>query len=221
MKRVQDMTPSEIARLAVLVGAGAIVTWIGILLLAWRFLGLREADPALWGYLEGMSSAAVLGSVIGGGLAVLVQLVELIESRKRDIAVTNLRVYDTIFGLMMSDDNIDARRWIYQELPRDPETGLSGLDSEGQRRIKLVLNSLDYLGLAVAQDIVAGDDVVEWASPFVVKVWDRLGPYVDYEARRRNEPDYYRAARDLAERCRAVRQKRVGDATPVWVEDSL
>ncbi len=221
MNKVINMTPAQIARFALLIGTGAFVVWIGLLLLAWKLLGLDTVEPALWSYFEGVSGAAVLGTVFGGGLVVLVQLVELIDSSKRDTAMVNLQTYREIFKLMMSESNIEARRWIYQELHEDPKIGLAGLDSDGLRRIKLVLNSFDYLGLLLKQDCVTDETIIEWASPFVVKTWHKIGPYVDYEAERRNEPDYYHPARLLAERCSEFRHRQVGDHVPTWVDDPL
>ena len=35
----------------------------------------------------------------------------------------------------------------------------------------------------------------------VAKVWERVGAYVELEAQRRGEKDYYRAARKLGQQC--------------------
>jgi hypothetical protein len=55
----------------------------------------------------------------------------------------------------------------------------------------------------------------------VVKVWVKLQPYVDYEAARRNEPDYYHQVRRLAARCEAWRKTHLPDTTITWVDHAL
>jgi hypothetical protein len=62
--------------------------------------------------------------------------------------------------------------------------------------------------------------VLDWISPMVAKTWGRLGDYVDYEAARRNEPDYYEAARELGERCIAHRERK-GVGESAFVKDAV
>lgn len=221
MERLMDMSPSGIATTAVVVGTGTFIGWLVVLRFSWRVGNFAGINSNAWAYIEAMSAIAVLATAIGGGLVVLVQLVELIDSRKRNITMNSLQTYDAVFTLMMNDDNIAARRWIYQSLPGDPQQGLQDLKPDDLRKIKLVLNSLDYLGMLVSHDDFTSDPIVEWASPFVVKVWEKLGPYVENEAQRRNEPDYYEAACKLAERCQEMRKKRFPDITWKKVEDAL
>jgi hypothetical protein len=165
--------------------------------------------------MEAISTAAAVAQIVGGGLVLLVQMNESVDSR-------NLSAYNEIFERLMSDRNIAARRWIYINLPPDPQTGIAGLSEEGQEHVKLVLNSLDHLGFLITQDWVTSDAILQWVSPFVVKVWARIGPYVDYEAKRRGEPDYYEAVRALAERCIEWRRENVpGTEDIVWLKDAL
>jgi hypothetical protein len=63
--------------------------------------------------------------------------------------------------------------------------------------------------------------IMPWMNPMVVKAWTKLEAYVDYESQRRGEPDYYRHARELAERCRAWRAKHLPDAEITWIDDAL
>jgi hypothetical protein len=42
--------------------------------------------------------------------------------------------------------------------------------------------------------------MIGWMSPIVVKVWDKIGPVVEYECLQRpEEPDFYESAIKLAE----------------------
>jgi hypothetical protein len=106
-------------------------------------------------------------------------------------------------------------------LPDNPEEGISSLDPLGQAHVKNVLNSFDHLGFLLQQDWVTDDPVIQWVSPMVVKVWERLGPYVAYEMQRRKEPDYYQAAQLLAKRCQDWRIAQMPDAEIVWLNKAL
>lgn len=189
--------------------------WSVVIAGIWTILH-QSFGGEFWGALEGTSSAAAFAITLGGGLVILFQLNAALESRDLD-------VYNNAFERMMDDDNIDARRWIYLNLPDDVEEGLALLaqDPEGQAHVKRVLNSFDHLGFLVEQEWVMSEAVIKWVSPFVVKIWAKLKPYIDYEIERRNEPDYYEAAQHLAERCAEWRIKNVPDAKITWVKDAL
>ncbi len=218
MRQIQDYPPGKIILIAGIASIIFFVIWVGLITLGFLIFGFANFQSNFWAALEGLSSAATLATVLGGGFVVLAQLVESIDSRKTQIAAHNLEAYNSIFDKMMTDQNIAARRWIYINLPPDPQLGLESLGDEGRRHVKLVLNSFDQLGFLLQQDLISSDAIIEWVSPFVVKVWARLGPYVDYEAERRNEPDYYEAARFLADRCIEQRQSE-GYATTITEVD--
>jgi hypothetical protein len=55
----------------------------------------------------------------------------------------------------------------------------------------------------------------------IAKSWAKLGPYVEYERGRRNEPYYYEKVGGLAERCRQWRVEHLEDAKINWVKDAL
>jgi hypothetical protein len=124
----------------------------------------------------------------------------------------------------MSEENIEARRWIYVNLGDDPQAGIESIDPVGQKHVKTVLNSLDHLGFLMEQDWITAEGeeaIVKWVSPFVVKVWARLEPYISYEGQRRHEPDYYGSIRNLAERCIAWRRANLPEAEIVWLKKAL
>lgn len=194
-----------------LLGVGAYLLWNG----------LRISDPNadLWAILEAIATAAAFSVAVGGGLMLLAQLTEAVDSR-------NLTIFNDIFERLASDRNIEARRWIYQNLPDNPGQGLASLSEEGRQTVKYVLNSFDHLGFLIQQDWVSGeaeDAIVGWVSPFVTKTWEKLGPYIDYEvAQRPEEPDYYEAVRYLAEKCIAYRKTLLGrDPKTTWRDDAL
>lgn len=223
MQWLKDMPADKIIRLAALISSVFFLVWFGLVALGWLAYGYLSGGEStgLWSALEGVSSAATLATVIGGGVMALVQLSEAADDRRLALESRNMDVYNNVFERMMSDEEIEARRWIYLNLPDDPAQGLASLDPVGQRHVKRILNSFDHLGFLIQQDWVTDDAVIRWVSPIVVKTWARLGSYVDHQARHRNEPDYYEAARDLAQRCIEWRIQHVPDAEITWVEDAL
>ncbi len=215
MRTLKRLSAGKVVAVAAVLSLGMLVVWVSLIVLVWLAIGRPAGDGwDLWAMLEGLSSAAAFATVIGGGIVVLMQLVESVDSR-------HLAVYNDIFREMMSDEDIEARRWIYLHLPDDPQQGLASLDPLGQRYVKRVLNSFDHLGFLLRQEWVTDEGLIEWVSPIVIKTWSKLGPYVEYESQRRNEPYYYEAARYLAKRCTAWWQEHRPEARITWVENAL
>ena len=219
-----DMSAERIVIVAFAIGGAFLGAWfVAVLIIAVIYATVLGRQLDLWGALEGMSSAATLASVIGGGVMALLQLVEAADNRKKSNETRNMDVYSDVFQRMMSEDNIEARRWIYTDLNPDPREGLGSISKDGQAYVKRVLNEMDYLGFMLKHDWVTGDEIIQWVSPMVVKLWAKIGPYVDYEAQRRNEPDYYEAARELAMRSARWRRDNVpgGADDIIWLNDAL
>ncbi len=212
--RAKKMSTGEVIGLAAMISLITFVAWLSLAVVVWGVLQLLGVRFNLWDMLEAVSTALAVAQFLGGGVMALVQLTESTDNR-------NLSIYNDVFEKMMSDENIEARRWIYQQLPPNPREGISQLDPIGQGHVKRVLNSFDHLGFLVDEDWVTSEPVIHWVSPMVVKVWAKLGPYIDYEIARRNEPDYYVAARRLAERCAELRRVRVPGEGITWLDDAL
>jgi hypothetical protein len=213
-KRIKKMSSAQVVSLALSIAVGVFAIWTFLAAIVWGVLQIAGVKFSYWDMLEAVSTAAAVAQVFGGGVVALVQLSESVDNR-------NLGIYNDVFEKMMSDENIEARRWIYQQLPPLSAEGMNAIDSTGQKHIKRVLNSFDHLGFLMQQDWVTAEPVIHWVSPMVVKVWERLGPYIEYEVKRRNEPDYYEAARDLADRCKKWRVQRALDTETRWFNDAL
>ena len=195
MNRLKRMSAGQLLLLSGLVSLSVFAAWVIFIVLLWMFShGEQIIAWDLWAMLEGLSSAAAFAVVVGGGFFALMQLVEAVDNR-------HMAIYNDAFKRLMRDEEIRARRWIYQKLPDDPVQGIEGLSEIGQQHVKLVLNSFDHLGFLLMQNWVSDEAIIRWVSPIVVKTWAKLGPYVTYEAKRRGEPYYYEAARELAHRC--------------------
>lgn len=212
-----DAQPHKLMALA----AAAVLVVFGVLVTTTRYLvAVARVDGTaadMWSVLGSVSAAAAVSITIGGGLLLWAQLEQSRRERSR-------AAFTESFMLLMTDDQIEARRWIYG-LPDDVDDARRAIlaTPENHRRYKQVLNALDYLGFLIEFHPGSDREVIEWTSPFVCKTWAKLGPLVEAEADRRGEPSYYRAARRLAARC-AARRARGGGAEAdgfLRVEDAL
>jgi hypothetical protein len=177
----------------------------------WLVLHLVGIQTSLWAMIESLFTAiAVVVAVVG---AILVYT-DTARDRHRDVA-------DRLFQEMNSDASIEARRAIYQELPEYSEQAANDLAVQMREAIKRTLNSLDRAGFMIQSGWIPEQVILPWISPMVVKVWNKLEPYVEHEVQRRQEPDYYRAARRLARCCVEWRKKNVPDAQIRWHKDAI
>ena len=196
------------------VSAAGFLLWLAALWGLWLVLRAAGVTTDFWAMTEALSTAVAAATVLGAGYVAYRELSEVSSSRHMEVA-------DRLFDEMNSTENIEARRWIFQNLPDDAAEGLSTLTPEGRAHIKLVLNSLDRVAFLTQDDWIPDEMIMPWMNTMIVKVWTKLEPYVDLEGRRRGESDYYKNARDLAARCRAWRAKHLPGATITWMKDAL
>jgi hypothetical protein len=188
--------------------------WLLGLFSLWLFLRGVGISVNFWAMTEALSTAVAAAVVLGAGFVAYRELAEVSSSRHMEVA-------DRLFEELNSPENIEARRWIFQDLPDDPQEGIGSLKPEGQAHVKRTLNSLDRIAFLTQAGWIPEEMVMPWMNPMIVKAWVKLEPYVDYESRRRNEPDYYEHARRLAERCLSWREKHLPEAETTWVDDAL
>lgn len=188
--------------------------WVPGLTLVWLILRAIGVTTSLWAMVEALSTAVAAAAVLSGGFVAYRELSEIARTRYMEVA-------DRLFEELNSPENIAARRWVFQELPDDPEEGLRNLSPEGREHVKRVLNSLDRVAFLTQAGWIPDDLVMPWMHPMIAKSWEKLEPYVRYEQQRRNEPYYYEHAATLAERCNAWRESGVPDTKIRWVEDAL
>jgi hypothetical protein len=188
--------------------------WLVLLFFVWLCLRALGVSTNFWAMTEALSTAVAAAAVLGAGFVAYRELNELACSRQ-------MEVVDRLFEEMNSHENIEARRWVFQNLPDNPEEGIRSLPPEGRAAVKRVLNSLDRVAFLTQPGWIPEEMVMPWMNPMIVKAWIKLGPYVDHESRRRHEPDYYEHTRQLAERCLAWRAKNLPDAQITWVDGAL
>jgi Domain of unknown function (DUF4760) len=188
--------------------------WIGVLLALWGTLNAVGVPTEFWPMAQTLTSTVTMVSILAGSILAVQQLSEAASNR-------HLAVADRLFEELNSPENIEARRWIFHNLSADPEEGTRTLTSEGHAAIKLVLNSLDHIAFLTQAGWIPEDMIMPWMNPMVVKAWAKLAPYVEYESRKRREPDYYQHARELAERCGEWRKHNVRNTEITWIKDAL
>ena len=133
---------------------------------------------------------------------------------------------------------ISARRWIIQNVPTLTQHGGEAEDwlaevkrllgqtpgksyderPVGKEYLKIVLNGFDFIGFVAQHYWSMENELVVWMSPLVAKIWERVGVYVEDEALRRNEDDFFRAARDFGNYCLEYRREHYPDS--VIIEDA-
>lgn len=180
------------------------------------WLLLREAGAMVdfWTTAMALASIGSMAAFFGGGYYASQQLKELSSSR-------HMQVADKLFAELNSEENINARRWVFQYLPEDPEEGVQTMTEEGQIAVKRVLNSLDQVAFLTQAGWIPEEVVMPWLHPMISKAWERLAPYIEYERERRNEPYYYKQASLLADQCKAWRVKNLEDTQVKWVSKAL
>jgi hypothetical protein len=203
-----------------------------------QWTGVVTEEGQAWSLLEGMTGLATLSLAMGGIVFAAIEYYESSEERADKAAQEEFNLYQDIFDQLMDPDEIAARRWIILNIPLraegEPEEewilkvrsiifqkppGSTDI-APGHGCVKQVLNTFDYLGFVACHYWDLEGPLIEWMNPPIAKVWERIGPYVEEEARRRNEPDYYKSARDFGNHCIAWRDQKAFPE-PTIVEDAL
>jgi hypothetical protein len=180
------------------------VVWLAAVRLIFDVAGLASSE---WGWLEGVTSVLTFAFAAGAGLLLLIEYSDADETR-------NLEIYRDIYDRLMTPQQIEARRKLYQDLPDDPGEAMHVVrtNPEYMGYYKQVLSLIDYFGFVVQQEWVTADEVIGWISPIVVKVWDRIGELVEMERdARKGESDYHIAAFELAKACQDWRDEHIDD----------
>lgn len=194
--------------------AAAFLTGLLILFFFWGFLRGIGVHTDYWAMLEALATAIAASAVLGTVFVAYRELSEIYSSRYIDVA-------NKLFDELNSPENIEARRWVFQELPADPEQGIKTIDADGRKAVKKVLNSLDHVAFLTQAGWIPEELIMPWMYPMISKSWHKLKPYVEYERQRRNEPHYYVNASKIAERCVTWGKTNLPDDHMIWVQDAL
>jgi hypothetical protein len=198
----------------ILITVVGFILWLSLIYLVYLWLKGQDQSVNYFEMAASLSTALAAAAVFGAGYVAYRELDEISASRHLDVA-------DKLFNELNSAESINARRWIYQNLTGDPKNDLKALTPEGQEAIKQVLNSLDRVAFLTQSGWIPEDVIMPWMHPMIYKAWEKLGPYVEYERNRRNEPYYYKHAGDLSKRCVIWRQRHNIGTETKWVEGAL
>lgn len=192
-----------------------------------------------WNVLEGYASLITMSLVIGGLAFAFADWVQKEEAERQEKHKIAYRHFETIHDRLTAPEQEQARRWIYENIPvmakdQPLEDWLTGVQkavdakpkgwteerTPGQQHLKSVLNCFDFIGFVVNKYWTAENKEIEWFSPPIAKVWQRIGPYIQHQREIRKEPDYYKEASWLGEYTIQWR-KEAGYQEPEIVEDSV
>jgi hypothetical protein len=234
-KLIEIETRNRLLRTGVISLAIVVFTLILVMLSFPRFItSLRatvtagEAERAVdWGLLEGLASLATVSLVLGGIAFAFTEYIQTTVQQRRESAEASFNIYKEVYEKLMNPEATAARRWLILNLPvRQPGEddrsflqrttaalnarpgGGTGERPPGLDYLKDVLNTFDFIGFVANNYWNMDQALVSWMSPSVTKVWERIRLYVEDEAKRRNEPDFYQAARDFGNNCVAWRENR-------------
>lgn len=210
-----------------------LIIFVGILLFP-QTTHLKDApDRVDWSLLEGIMSLVSTALLVGGSIFALREYISNEIQQEAERKKVAFDVYKEIFDRLMSPEDIEARRWIISNIPEqkgDEDTqawvervkviifqrpqNWEGVPP-GHEHLKRVLNTFDFMGFSADYYWPINDELLAWMSAPVAKVWARVGAYVELEAQRRGEPDYYRAARKLGQQCEIWWKTHYPNATTV------
>jgi hypothetical protein len=180
----------------------------------------EAAKQVDWSLLEGIASLATVSLIIGGLAFAFTEYVQTTIQQRRESAEASFNIYKEVYDKLMNPEATAARRWIILNLPtrQDGEEdeawlkrtraalnerpkGWKGERPPGTDYLKDALNTFDFIGFVAKHYWNMDYALVSWMSPSVVKVWERISLYVNDEAERRHEPDFYIAAREFGQHC--------------------
>ena len=185
----------------------SILGFFALIILSWGASYLLDRGNSLIATIESAATAITAAAVFGAGYFAYKELSEIENTRYMDIA-------DRLFGELNSQENIEARRRIFQNLNETPEDigkELEELQREDRDAMKKVLNSLDRVAFLTRDGWIPDDLILPWMHPMISKSWEKLEPYVLYERERRDEPYYYEHAGELAKRCQKWREENLSE----------
>ncbi len=155
--------------LIILITSGAFILWLVLQLLLWAILKSAGVSPDLWAMIEALSTALGAAAVFTAGFIAYRELSEISNTRYLEVA-------DRLFEELNSEENIEARRWVFHHLPADPQEGIPSMSPEGRAAVKRVLNSLDRVAFLTQSGWIDEELVMPWMNPMIVKAWVKIKP---------------------------------------------
>ncbi|HKJ26726.1 MAG TPA: hypothetical protein VJ965_03730 [Anaerolineales bacterium] len=171
-----------------------------------------------WGNLEGFTSLVTMSLVIAGLVFAFADRRQKEKEEAHEKQKLSSAHFTTIHDRLTDAKQEDARRWVYENIPLKADDEpldkwvvkvQKAIDrkpkdwpekrSPGQIYLKSILNNFDFIGFIFSEYWEAEEKEIEWITPPIAKIWQRIGPYVEHLRDLRNEPDYYKAASTVGE----------------------
>jgi ABC-type multidrug transport system fused ATPase/permease subunit len=175
---------------AIIIFIVVLLMMVLLIVLIWGSLLLLECNESFWVIAGSVATLVAAAGVFGAGYIAYGELSEIAQSRYLDVA-------DRLFDALNSEESIEARRWIFQNLENPLDYDDANF-SEAQRYIKHTLNTLDRVAFVTKFGYVSNNEILPWMHPMIIKSWIKLQPIVLAEREKRNEPLYYKEAEKLA-----------------------
>ena len=105
----------------------AFLAGLMILFMLWSILRVIGIDTSYWAMVEAIATAIAASAVLGTVFVAYRELSELYNSRYIDVA-------NKLFDELNSLENIEARRWVFQKLPKDPAKGIKSISPKAETR---------------------------------------------------------------------------------------
>ena len=185
--------------------------WILGTFLIWRIFDSLALSDNLFVAIEALSTALAVATVFGAGYFAIQELSESSKTRYMEIA-------DKLFNELNSEENIQARKIVYQLGAFNPDASLS---LHQRQAIKKVLNSLDRVAFLTQKGWIPDEVIMPWMHPMIAKSWDKLELHVILQRNQRGESYYYEHASELAERCFVWRKKNQILNQVNYIEDEI
>jgi hypothetical protein len=220
----------NILRKLMLIGLGSIViALLGYFLIVNLFPSFsRNASGEVnWNLLEGFASVLSLALLAGGLTFALTEYISTENAKQTEKAKLSYDIYKAIFDKLTAPEQEAARRWILSNITikKDDEditvwykqthakimkTTRGNKDGlpDGQEAVKITLNCFDYIGFIAVHYWDIEDDSLDWISAPIVKVWRRIGPYVEHVRTLRSSNEYYISAEHIGRLCIKWRQDK-------------
>jgi hypothetical protein len=232
VKQIQRNTRNRlIGMLAISLLPALIIFFGGLLGFPILVKALTGTASISWGTPGDITNLITLSLIIGGGVFVFFEYINDEVHERREHAEASFNIYKELFERLTSEEDTEARRWIIQNIqpcdnPQNMDAWLRQTRDKlsyrpdnwtqeiapGQMYLKHVLNTFDFVGFVAGNYWSMEEELVQWMSPPVTKVWERIGPFVQDEANKRDEPDYYSSAREFGEYCVNWRRGRYNPA---------
>ena len=233
--RIREQVTADLMRKTRWAVLATLGLFVGLLLLFQLLRGTPGVATAVdWALLEGYTGLWSLSLLISGLVFALSEYRSNEVQQRLGNAVASFDIYTELYNRITDPEETAARRWIILNIePRargqPQEEWLADVKAKLQEKpddwdqemapghiyLKRALNTFYFIGFADQHYWNMKNELVEWMSPPIAKVWERIGPYVEQEAIERAEPDFYKAARAYGQHCLNWRRERGWESTIV------